>query len=79
MWFQQRLMNSIKIFLKKKKNKKRQYGRDRYRYLTEDEKQRLAEYRKNYSKMENKAWLILLLVITDRCIKKSKIKKNLLL
>ena len=44
---QKKLMKDIKIFLKKKKNKKRQYGRERYKNLLEDEKQKLVDYRKN--------------------------------
>ena len=44
------LVKGLKIFLKKKKKLK--YGRKRYRNLTEDEKQRLVEYRKNYSKIQ---------------------------
>ena len=27
---------------------KREYGRNRYKYMSEEEKQRLKEYRKNY-------------------------------
>ena len=42
----ERLQKNIKIFLKKKK-KKRQYGRERYKNLSEDQKQKVAEYRKN--------------------------------
>ena len=41
---QKRLMKDIKIFLKK--NKKQLYGHKRYRNLSEDQKQKLAEYRK---------------------------------
>ena len=53
-------MKGTKIFLKKKKNKKhqcaheqhrkekkRQYGRERYKNLLDDEKQRLVKYIKN--------------------------------
>ena len=39
-------MKGIKIFLNKIKNKKRQYGCERYRNLTEDKKQRIVKYRK---------------------------------
>ena len=48
-------MQGVKIFLKKKtKNKKNQYGCERYRNLPEDEKQRLVEYRKkNYKTQKN--------------------------
>ena len=44
---QERLIKSIKFFLKKKKNKKRQYGLERYKNFPEDEKQKLVESRKN--------------------------------
>ena len=39
----------IKVFSvsKKRKEKKQQYGRERYRNLSEYEKQKLVEYRKN--------------------------------
>ena len=36
------------MFLKKKKTKKREYSRQKYKNLSEDEKQQLAEYRKRY-------------------------------
>ena len=63
-------MKGIKIFLKKKKNKNCQYGREQYRNLPEDEYQKLVLYRKKVIlKWKNKNWLILLLTITNRCIK----------
>ena len=40
------LVKDIKIFLEKKKKKKQQYGREHYKNLSEDEKQKLVEYRK---------------------------------
>ena len=43
------VVNDIEVFLKKTK---REYARERYRSLRENEKQRLVEYRKNYSKMQ---------------------------
>ena len=43
---QKKLVKDIKMFLKKKKKKKQQYGRERYKNLSEDEKQKLVEYRK---------------------------------
>ena len=46
-------MKNIKIFLKKK-NKKRQYGRERYNNLSEDEKQKLAGYRTKYYSIRKK-------------------------
>ena len=39
-------MKSIKLFLKKDKHKKREYALESYKYLSENEKQELAEYRK---------------------------------
>ena len=36
--FLKSLVEGIKIFLIKKKNKKREYGRERYKNLLEDEK-----------------------------------------
>ena len=48
---QKKLTKDIKIFLRKKirkiKEKKQEYTRDRYKNISEDEKQKLAEYRKN--------------------------------
>ena len=63
-------MNDREFFLQKKK--KRHYDCERYRNLPEYEKQRLVEYRKNYSKMQkvNNNWLILSLIITENCITK---------
>ena len=45
---QKNLVKDIKIFLKKKKKKKQQYGCEHYKNLSEDEKQRLVEYRRKY-------------------------------
>ena len=39
-------MNDIKIHLKKKKEKKEQQGNESYEDLSENGKQKLAEYRK---------------------------------
>ena len=44
-------MKDIKIFLEKKKKKKQQYGRERYKNFSEDEKNKLVEYRKKYYRM----------------------------
>ena len=44
-------MKYIEVFLYKKKKKKRQYGHERYKILSEDPKQKLVEYRKKYYKM----------------------------
>ena len=45
------VLNNVEIFLKKKKTKKRPHGHELYRNLSEDEKQRLVENRKNYSRI----------------------------
>ena len=49
-------MKDIKVFLKKKK-KERQYGRERYKNLSEDEKNKLVEYRKKIYRMRKSALL----------------------
>ena len=43
-----KLTKDMKIFLTKKKKKSRQYGCECNKNLLEDEKQKLAEYRKKY-------------------------------
>ena len=45
------LLKDIKIFLKKKKKKKQQYSRERYKNLSEDEKQKLVDCRTKYHRM----------------------------
>ena len=45
-------MKDIKIFLKKKKEKKRQYGRKRYKNLSKEEKQKLVDYRKKNAELK---------------------------
>ena len=47
-----KLMRDTKVFLKKKKKRKWQYGPCRYKNLPEDGKQKLVEYRKNIIKWE---------------------------
>ena len=47
------LVKDIKGFQKKKKEKKQQYGGERYKNLPEDEKQQLVEYRKKYKIRKN--------------------------
>ena len=42
--FQKRFLKGIEIFLIKKKNKKRQYARERYRNFPEEEKQKKHQY-----------------------------------
>ena len=52
--FKKCLVKDIKIFLKKKKKQKiiREYGREQYNNLPENEKQRLVEYKKRYYEMQ---------------------------
>ena len=38
----------MEIYLTKKKNEKREYGRNRYQNMSEEKKQILKEYQKNY-------------------------------
>ena len=52
------LVKDIKVFLKKKKKKEWQNGLEQYKRLQEDEKQKLAEYRKKYYKMRKKSLII---------------------
>ena len=40
-------MKDIKIFLRKKKEKKLPFGGERYKNVSEDEKQKLVEYNNN--------------------------------
>ena len=39
---------NIENYLKKKKNIKREYGKNRYHNMSEEKKKRLKEYQKNY-------------------------------
>ena len=45
-----KLAKDIKIYLKKRKKKKQNYGSERYKNLSKDEKQKPVEYRKNIAK-----------------------------
>ena len=45
------LMKDLEILLKIKKTKKSQHGRERFKNLHGDEKQRLVEWKKKYSRM----------------------------
>ena len=47
-----KLVKRIKLFLKRKKKKKPQYGSEQCKNLLEDEKQKLNEYTKKSYKME---------------------------
>ena len=44
---------NIETYPKKKKNKKREYGKNRYHNISEEKKQRLKEYQKNYREAKN--------------------------
>ena len=46
---QKKLVKDIKIFLKKKK--KREYGREHYKNLSEEERHKLFECRKKHDRM----------------------------
>ena len=39
---------NTETYLKKKKNKKREYGKNRYHNMSEEKNQRLKKYQKNY-------------------------------
>ena len=49
--YKRKLVKDIKVCLKKKKKKKRQYGREGYKNLSHVEKNKLVEYRKKYHRM----------------------------
>ena len=42
----------IETYLKKKKNKKRKYGKNRYYGISEENKQKLKEYKKKLSQVK---------------------------
>ena len=54
--YKRKPVRGINIFLKKKKKKKQQYARQRYKYLQEDGKNKLVEYRKKYYIMRQKLY-----------------------
>ena len=56
--FKKSLVKGIKILLKKKKNKKREYSCEQYKNLSEDKKQRLVEYIKVYYEMQKNKKLL---------------------
>ena len=53
----EKLAKDIKIFLKKKQTKNKQYGPEGYKNLSEDEKQKLVKYRKKYYRARKNALL----------------------
>ena len=50
-------MKDIKVSLQKKKEKKQQYSHERYKNLSENENQKLVEYKEKYYKMRKNALL----------------------
>ena len=54
---QKKLVKDIKIFLNKKMKKKWQYGRERYKNISENGKDKLVECIKKYYKMRKNALL----------------------
>ena len=71
-------MKDIKIFPKKKKKKKQQYSRELFKDLSENEKQKLAEYRKKYYRMRKNALLqlyVTILIYKILLLYKGKYKK----
>ena len=55
--YKKKLLKDIKIFLKKKRNKNRQYGHERYKNLSEIKENKLVEYRKKYYRTKKNALL----------------------
>ena len=55
--YKKELMKDIKIFLRKKKKKKQYDGRKSYKNLSEDEKQKLVDYREKYYRMRKNVLL----------------------
>ena len=43
---------NTEAYLKKKKNKKREYGKNRYHNMSHEKEQRLKEYQKNYYRIK---------------------------
>ena len=43
---------NTEIYLKKKKKEKREYGKNRYHNMSEEKKQKLKEYQKNYREVK---------------------------
>ena len=69
-------MKDIKIFLKKKKNRKRQYCCERYKNISEDKKQKLIEYRKKHYRMKKNTLLLKRNDLESSFEKKTFVSKN---
>ena len=50
-WERKQEINT-EIYLKKKKKEKREYGKNRYHNMSEEKKQKLKEYQKNYREVK---------------------------
>ena len=46
-------MRYIQKLIWRRKNKEREYGKNRYHNMSEEEKKRLKEYQKNYPEAKN--------------------------
>ena len=55
--YKKKFVKYIRIFLMKKKKKKQQYGRELYKNLLEDVKQKFVENRKQFYKIRKKFFL----------------------
>ena len=51
---------NTETYLKKKKIKKREYGKNRYLNMSEEKKQRLKEYQKNYREVRKSHIIIVI-------------------
>ena len=49
--YKKSFVKNIKVFAKTKRKKKQEHGHERYKNLSEDENQKLVEYRKKYYKI----------------------------
>ena len=56
--YKKKPVKDIKIFLRERK--KQQYGHECYKTLSEDEKQKLVEYRKKYYRIRKKYFIIII-------------------
>ena len=50
---------NIETYLKKVRIKKKEYGKNRYHNMSEEKKQRLKEYQKNYRKAKKSQYIIM--------------------
>ena len=57
--YKQNLVKDIKVILRKKNQKKAEYGHERHKNLSEHEKQKLVEYRNKCYEMKKYIWLLI--------------------